>query len=514
MTITHQPWRTKTLLLCALLWAGASAKAMAQPLPPAVQTALVSARIPPDALSVLVAAANGQAAPRLSHRADAPMNPASVMKLVTTYAALDLLGPAFVWHTPVWLDGPVVGGVLKGNLVIQGQGDPKLVLERLWLLLRRVQGLGVQRIAGHIVLDRRAFAVPSAHPGDFDGEPLRPYNAAPDALLLNFTSLMMTFTPDANGLHARVQIDPPLAGVQLPTQVPLSKNGACNDYRAALKADFSDPGRIQFSGNYPLACGEKVWPVAYADPASYNARAIEGLWRSMGGRLDGDVVEGVAPALAPTFELSSPTLAEVIRDINKFSNNVMAQQLFLTLGLPPQTANGGNDSNRANGIFQEASPSEPSSQVPRGQPGPAATRVATPESARNAVRQWWLRRINPANAPVIDNGSGLSRQSRISAQQLGQLLQVAYASPNMPELMSSLPIAGVDGTLKRSRAGSASAHLKTGSLREVTALAGFVHGASGKRYVLVAIVNHPNAGAARPALDALVDWVAADNQRP
>ncbi|HSO45579.1 MAG TPA: D-alanyl-D-alanine carboxypeptidase, partial [Rhodoferax sp.] len=227
------------------------------------------------------------------------------------------------------------------------------------------------------------------------------------------------------------------------------------------------------NGSYPASCGEKVWPIAYADPASYNARAIEGLWRSMGGQLTGTVRNGTAPQAPATFELISPTLAEVIRDVNKFSNNVMAQQVFLTLGLPAP---------------------------------------ATTESSRAAVRQWWQRRISATDAPTIDNGSGLSRQNRISAQQLGQLLQMAYASPHMPELMSSLPLVGVDGTLKRSRASSASAHLKTGSLKEVTALAGYVHAASGKRYVLVAMVNHPNAAAVRPALDALIDWAVMDNQ--
>lgn len=465
-----------------------------QTVPMPVRAALERAQVPLDAISLLVLDADGKEAPRLSHRSDVPMNPASVMKLVTTYAALDLLGPAFVWRTPVWLDGPVVSGVLKGNLVIQGQGDPKLVLERLWLLLHRVQGLGVQRIAGNIVLDRRAFAVPPANPGEFDGEPLRPYNTAPDALLLNYKSLVMTFTPEANGSVARVQIDPPLAGVHWPNQVPLSKNGTCGDYRVALKADFSDPKRLLFGGSYPRDCGEKVWPVAYADPASYNARALEGLWRSMGGRLDGEVREGAAPEAPPTFELSSPPLAEVIRDINKYSNNVMAQQVFLTLGLPGSNANGADGGHLASGINTPP--------------------VTTAESAREVVRQWWQRRISPGNVPVIDNGSGLSRHNLISAQQLGQLLQVAYTSPQMPELMSSLPLVGVDGTLKRSRAGVASAHLKTGSLREVTALAGFVHGTSGQRYVLVAIVNHPNAGAVRPALDALIDWAVVDNQRP
>ena len=458
--------------------------ALAQPVPPDVQAALTRAQVPLDSVAMLVVEANGKAMPRLSHRAGVPMNPASVMKLVTTYAALDLLGPAYTWRTSVWLDGPVEAGTLKGNLVIAGQGDPKLVLERLWLLLRRLQGMGVQRIAGNIVLDRRAFEVPPTHPGDFDGEPLRPYNVTADALLLNYKSMVLTFTPDANGTVARVLVDPPLAGVQMPTQVPLSPGNNCDEYRATLKADFSDPLRIRLAGTYPSACGEKVWSVAYVDPASYNARALEGLWRHMGGRLDGVVVDGAAPATAPTYDMVSPPLAEVIRDINKFSNNVMAQQLFFTLGLVTRRADDWT-----------------------GQ-------LATPESAREALRQWWLRRISAQDVPSIDNGSGLSRLSRISAASLAQMLQTAYASPNMPELMSSLPILGRDGTLKRSQVGSGNAHLKTGSLRDVSALAGYVHAASGKRYVLVAMVNHANANAVRPAFDALIEWAVMDNQRP
>jgi serine-type D-Ala-D-Ala carboxypeptidase/endopeptidase (penicillin-binding protein 4) len=464
--------------LFSLLSSLGSVSAQAQALPGTVQTSLKRAQVPADAVAFLVLDADGRAPPRLSHRADQPMNPASVMKLVTTFAALDLLGPAYTWRTPVWVSGPVVNGVLQGSVFIQGQGDPKLVLEKLWLLLRRLQGLGIYTIAGDIVLDSSAFELLATDPAEFDGEPLRPYNTAADALLLNFKSVVMTFAPDPPTNIARVQYDPPLWGVQLPASVPLSagKPGvaeACGDYRGGLKADFSDPRRIRFNGSYAASCGEKVWPIAYADPASYNAHAIEGLWRSMGGLLTGAVRAGRAPQAPATFEMTSPPLAEVIRDINKFSNNVMAQQVFLTLGLPTP---------------------------------------ATAESARTAVHQWWQRRISASDVPAVDNGSGLSRQSRISAQQLGQLLRVAYASPTMPELMSSLPLVGVDGTLKRSQASNASAHLKTGSLKDVTALAGFVHAASGKRYVLVAMVNHPNAGAVRPALDALIDWAVIDNQ--
>ena len=434
--------------------------------------ALTRAKVPQDAITVLLMDVQGQGAPRLNHRTGVPMNPASVMKLVTTYAALDLLGPAYSWSTPVYLEGAVRDGTLFGNLYIKGQGDPKLVLERLWLLLRRVQGLGIHTIAGDVVLDRSALDVPDTNPSSFDGEPLRPYNAAPDALLINYKSVVMTFTPDRTDNSAHVQFDPPLYGVQMQATVPLS-TGDCGDYRGALRADFSDANRIRFGGSYPASCGEKVWPVAYMDPKSYGVRAVQGLWQDMGGKLSGTVRYGTTPptiaAGKPAFEVTSASLPEVIRDINKFSNNVMAQQVFLTLGT---------------GSF---------------------------ESSRAAVQRWWKERISADDIPVLDNGSGLSRQERITAQALGKLLQTAYRSPLMPELMASLPISGVDGTLRRvkSRA-QGSAHLKTGSLSNVVAVAGYVHAPSGKNQILVAIINHANANAARPAIDVLVEWAAKD----
>ena len=493
--------------------------AWGQALPPEVAAALVRAKVPLDAVALLVVDAEGKRAPRLSHRVGVAVNPASVMKLVTTYAALDLLGPAYSWRTPVFVEGAVRDGTLYGNLYIQGQGDPKWVAERLWLLVRRVQGLGIRKIAGDIVLDGRAFEAVDGDAARFDGEPLRPYNTAPAALLINFKSVIMTFAVDRTTKLAQVQFEPPLAGVQLQTSVPLSQevigmngvnasngsngsNGgvaktamatqACGDYRSALKADFSDATRIRFAGTYPASCGEKVWSVAYADPLSYSVRAVAGLWHEMGGQLAGTVREGrvpvVTPPLQPVFELSSPTLAEVVRDINKFSNNVMAQQLFLTLSLPVR------------GLSDQAS-------------DVSAVPVASRDSSREIVRRWWQERIGePEDAPLIENGSGLSRTDRISAQALARLLQSAYKSPLMPELMASLPIAGVDGTLKRSRANALGrAHLKTGSLRDVAAIAGYVHGTSGKRWVLVAIANHPNANAARPAFEALLDWAVKDN---
>ncbi|NDH54026.1 MAG: D-alanyl-D-alanine carboxypeptidase/D-alanyl-D-alanine-endopeptidase [Betaproteobacteria bacterium] len=479
-------WVPIGLSTCVVLGISAC-DAIAQPLPAEVALALQRAKLPLDAVAMLVVDAQGGSPARLSHRATVAMNPASVMKLVTTFAALDLLGPAFVWTTPVYIDGSVRDGTLFGNLVIKGQGDPKLVVERLWMLLRRVQGLGIRSIRGDIILDNSAFALAESDPGRFDGEALRPYNATPDALLLNYKSLVMRFVPDRSANVALVQVEPPLAGVTVQPGVALA-GGDCSDYRGSLRADFSDPLRIRFSGSYPASCLERVWAVAYAEPRSYAARAVEGLWLAMGGKLIGGVRSGRAnPAAVPAFAFESPTLAETVRDINKFSNNVMAQQLFLTLSLSAPAAGGA--------LMPVAA---------EGAPG----QVATLEASRDVLRRWWQERLGGDDAPLLDNGSGLSRDERISAQALARMLQTAYRSSLMPELMSSLPIAGVDGTLRRQRSrASGSAHLKTGSLRDVVSIAGYVHAASGKRYVMVAMVNHANAEAARPAFDALLDWV-------
>ena len=403
-----------------------------------------------------------------------PVEPPSGLERVTPVAAMETMGPPFAWTTPVYLEGTARDGTVYGNLYIKGQGDPWLVIERMWLLLRRVQGLDINNIAGDIVLDRSAFETVPIDPGEFDGERLRSYNAAPDALLLNFKSVLMTFVPDRASNAAHVNFEPPLAGVQMQTHVPLSE-GPCNDYRGVLRADLSDPARIRFGGRYPASCEEKVWPLAYADPASFAVRAIEGMWREMGGQIKGKVREGQVPAgMAPAFQFASPPLAEVIRTINKYSNNVMAQQIFLTLSLQ-------------------------------------AKGVGTLAGSREVLQDWWRGRFGADDAPLLGNGSGLSRKDRISAQALARLLQYAWASPLMPELMASLPMTGVDGTLKRERwHAQGTAHLKTGSLRDVASVAGYVDAASGKRYVLVAIVNHVNANEARPAIEALVEWAVKD----
>jgi D-alanyl-D-alanine carboxypeptidase/D-alanyl-D-alanine-endopeptidase (penicillin-binding protein 4) len=456
------------------------------PLPSSVALALTQAHVPLDALSVLIAPLPQTTLPgppaqvaRLRHHAEASMNPASVMKLITTYAGLSLLGPDFTWRNRVYVDGTVSNGVLQGHLIVRGSGDPKLVLERLQALIAQIQAAGVREVRGDIVLDRSVFDIQPREPGSFDDEALRPYNAAPDGLLVNFKSLIYSFTPDPASGVARIQVEPPIAGVSLPAQVPLV-SGPCNDWRSNLRGQFGSATQVQFAGSYIAQCGPQTWPVAYAAPEQFAGRVFQALWLAAGGALTGQVREGLTPASARLLtEAPSLPLSDIVADINKFSNNVMAQQLFLSL----------------------------SSQ--NNQP-------ARFDASRQKLLQWWHSTLPDQPAPVLENGSGLSRHERSSAAALTRLLQLAAHGPHAQVFQNSLGLAGVDGTVARLKdrkpqaAAIGQAWLKTGSLRDVISLAGYVQGDSGQRYTLVAIVNHANASASRPALDHLLEWTVHD----
>jgi D-alanyl-D-alanine carboxypeptidase/D-alanyl-D-alanine-endopeptidase (penicillin-binding protein 4) len=403
-----------------------------------------------------------------------PLNPASTMKLVTTQAALQLLGPAYTWKTAAYLTGSQRSDVVDGDLVIRGGGDPRLLMEDLWLLLRQIRNKGIRQINGDLILDRSLFEARAFDASQFDGDPLKPYNAGPDALLLNYHTFTLTLVPDQASGKARVSVDPPVAGLAI--SGPTLVEGECGNWKAAVTPSLTDDG-ITLTGTYPYACGENIW---YVHPyqmsqGRYFGAIFRQLWTEMGGTLNGQVRGGVLPVGARLVaEWQSPPLSLVIRDINKFSNNVMARQLLLS-------------------IAAQASPSP-----------------ANPETGAAAVRAWLLQRGIEAPELVIENGSGLSRVARISAYSMGRILLAAYNSPTMPEFISSLPLIANDGSMRnrlRNSPVAGRAHIKTGSLEGVSAVAGYVMAASGKRYAVVCMVNHPNAGAARDALDLVLQWV-------
>jgi serine-type D-Ala-D-Ala carboxypeptidase/endopeptidase (penicillin-binding protein 4) len=434
-----------------------------------VLKALRSVGIPPSSVGAVVQEL-GAAQPSLAVNARAAMNPASVMKLVTTFAALELLGPAYHWRTEVYLDGD--------NLVLRGYGDPKLNHESFWMLLRNLRGRGLREIRGDVLLDRSYFG-PVAEER-IDNETFRAYNVAPDALLVNFKALRFTFVPESD--RVRVFAEPALPGLEIVNSLKLA-DGGCPEGRAfrdLVQAAFqSKPPRAAFTGLYPEVCGERDLNVALHEPEDYVAGMIRSLWSEMGGSWHGAVREGAAsPAAKLIYAHESESLGEIVRDINKFSNNVMARQLFLTLAAELGGA------------------------------------PARPENARHAVRQWLDTKKIPAPELVLDNGSGLSRVERASAATIAALLQAAWRSAVMPEFVASLPIVAADGSMRKRLRGervAGQAHIKTGLLQDVRAIAGYVLDRSGRRHAVVMLVNHPRAHEAEVAVDALLNWAY---QRP
>ena len=443
---------------------------LAAELPGSVTTALREAGIPLSSVGVVVQRVDSPQA-LIRHNARQAMNPASAMKLVTTYAALELLGPAHTWKTEAWSEAPPVNGELKGNLYLRGSGDPRLALEQFSLLLRQLRQRGVAQIHGDLILDRSAFALPPHDPALFDNEPLRSYNAGPDALLVNLKSVRLTLLPDLTQKTVSVLTETPDEGLPLMNRLKLVDE-ACGDWREKFKVSVTDE-RIELQGQFPASCGEKALYLAPWAADRQVERLFRALWRELGGSLRGQVRAGVVPNNASLLtQHESPPLAEIVREVNKYSNNVMARQIFLSLD---------------------------------------AARPASSEGAQRQVLAWLSEKGVRPSELVLDNGSGLSRLERISAEGLSQLLLAAWRSPVMPELMSSLPLAGVDGTLKK-RLGERSvlgrAHLKTGYLDGARALAGYVLDRSGQRWVFVFLMNDPKSRQGKAAMDALLRWVA------
>jgi D-alanyl-D-alanine carboxypeptidase/D-alanyl-D-alanine-endopeptidase (penicillin-binding protein 4) len=459
--------------LFALTPLGAAAQSA---LPGPIARALAQAAIPESATGFYVHEI-GAAVPVVAAGAERALNPASTIKLVTTYAGLELLGPAYTWLTEAYAVGPLNQDVLTGDLVLKGYGDPKLTLENFWLLLRELRARGLREIRGDLVLDRGYFSAIEADPGRFDDQPTRPYNTVPDALLVNYKAVRLQFVPDAEARAVRILAEPAFPQVQLVNHLVLDA-APCGDWVARMKLDpqgGANGARLTFAGTYSRDCGERVRHFSVLSHQQYVLALFTQLWRELGGAFAGGVRDGATPADARRIGiLQSPALSEIVRDINKYSNNVMARHLYLTLG----AAAGGAP--------------------------------ATPDKASRAIRQWLVSKGLSAPELVLENGSGLSRVERISAANLGQLLLAAFRSASMPELMASLPVAAVDGTMRKRLSGedlAGQAHIKTGSLAGVRAIGGYVLDAKGRRMVVVMIVNHANAGNAQPIQDALLKWV-------
>lgn len=415
-------------------------------------------------------------APIFAHRADVPMNPASTMKLLTTLVALDTLGPDYRWRTQLLAEARPTGDTLTTPLYWRGSGDPRFDRDGLADLLRTLRARGVQHLAGGVVLDKQVF---SSHgsAANFDHDQNEAFAVPPDGLLSHLKVVWLTLF--ARGTAVAVALDPPLAGLTVDNQLKLTE-GVCLGVKQHVSLTVQGT-RLTLSGKLPATCdGERLYASVF-DHDQYQQALFRSVWQEVGGMLTGDITVGRTPANSVTLAShDSPTLGEVVREVNKFSNNTMARQLLLTLGV----------------------------QQPRT--GDTLT------DGKAVVRQWLTSHGLTLPELVLENGAGLSRRERISAAGLGQVLQQGAASPYAPEFLASLPIAARDGTLRRRFVGqSIAARLKTGSLNGVRTLAGYVKAADGQSYVLVILASRPEGSPLNPALDALVAaLIAQPRQQP
>lgn len=461
------------LLLPALV-ARAEPVTTAAALPASVQAALQKAQLSPANVAIYTRAV-GSTQPTIALNSDTPMNPASVMKIFTAFAALDAFGPAATWDTIARSDGELRDDGLHGNLYLQGSGDPLLDLKRLTVFFNRLHQLGIERIHGDIVLDNGALALPAHDPGAFDQRPLRPYNSGPDGLLVHFNTLGLLLIPGARANDPVTALpEPALAAPKLDNQIRTGAGG-CGTWYGQLTAKL-EGDTLHLGGKLPAACGQRLWGLAPLSPSRYAAEAVRTLWSQTGGRLSGQVRHGDTPMNARRLLTeTSPSLTEILREMNKWSSNLIARQLFALVG-------------------QQANPE-------------STDAVA---SARDAMRAILARHGVDTRGFVIDNGAGLSRRARASARTIGETLFAAWRSPWMPEFTASLPIAGEDGTARRLTKNSSAqghAHLKTGTIDHVRAMAGFVLDRHGQRHILVFLANAPNAHAALPVQNALIEWL-------
>jgi len=455
-------------------------------LPPAVQEALDRAGVPADALAAIALPLHWWGR-RWEHGADRPMPPASTMKLVTSVVALDRLGPGHRGRTELLSAAPVDAGVLRGDLALRGGADPDLGWLQLHELLDELRALGIREIAGDILLDRTLFRPARIDQGlpPFDEAPDAAYNVVPDALQLAGNLTTIELAADASGVRARTV--PALDGVEITSRMAPAA-GRCSDWRGDwLATEVQDDGRtlrIELRGGVPADCTVRA-ELQLIDRTRLAGILLRSLWTRLGGSWHGSVREAAAPQGARLLaRRESRPWGEVLRQMNKGSDNAHTRLLYLQLGAAAMAA-------------------EP--QAP------------TLELAAREVRRWFTEHAIGTDGLALDNGSGLSRGERITPRQLALVLKNGHAGPHAPELLASLPVAGVDGTMRNRLKGSPAAgwaRLKTGTLRDVAALAGFVHDDGGRPWVLVAMVHHDQAGWARPALDALADWIARGRPLP
>lgn len=448
-------------------------------LPSSIQDVLDKWDVPAEAVSVLVQA-RGEAYPRLRVNANTPRNPASVMKLFTTYAALEALGPGHTWETRVHAGGPVRDGRLQGDLWFQGGGDPFLTAEDFWSLLGAIRRRGIDTIDGDLVFDTSRFAAAERDPGAFDNRPYRAYNQPPHPLLVNLNAIKFELESLHTGSEVRVSMHPPLGNLPVENRLRTDPDAWCGAYR--WHVDYRVDGSVDspfavLEGRHGVDCGPRRLHRVGLPVETYVHSLFDALWTHWGGEFTGRwrTDTWVNATAEPLARHESRPLADVVRITNKFSNNVMARHLALTI---------------------------------------AAERGMQPASeadGRAALLEVLADQGLTLDGFHLDEVAGLSRDNRMTVAHVTALLDHALDSLVMPEFLASLPVAGVDGTLRNRFSGDPEAgriRAKTGSINHVSGIGGYVRNRDDETLVVAVLINHRDAhrGSGTAVQNAVLQW--------
>jgi len=445
-------------------------------LPATVRSILNLRQIPYDTLSVQVTDLdNGETV--LGWQQEVSRNPASTMKLVTTLVALDVLGPSFRWKTDVYALGDVVDGRLEGDLLLKGHGDPYLVTERVWQMLRSINQVGIREVSGDLLLDDSYFDVVPQNPADFDHQPLRAYNVGPNALLMNFKVVRYWFEPNLAANTVRVVLDPQLENLRVENRLSLS-DSSCRGYQRGISITPNEGNDTMIlDGRFPNRCRRYAMDRTVLDHNAFAYGLVASLWKESGGVLEGSWRKALAPeGIEPLVSFSSLSLTDLITRVNKHSNNVMTRQILYTLSAEVQ-----------------------------GAPG-------TEQGGREVISKWLAENVPDVDSLLLENGAGRSRNVRINARDFSSILRYAWRQPYMPEFSSSMALSGHDGTLSNRFDDynlTGQAHLKTGSMDHVAAIAGYMQSRSGRRFSVVVLQNHEDIhrGPGVEVQTALLRWL-------
>lgn len=459
-----------------VVFCGWSLWGLAQGVPSEVREMWRAQGLRDEDLSVVVQAVDREL-PLVSLNADVLRTPASLAKLWTTAAGLWYLGSDYVWSTDFYVESlPDSSGVLYGDLYVVGGGDPFLVEERLAEMIEDLQRLGIRHIVGDLVLDDSLFYLSEVERDafSFDGKGFAAYNAIPSPLMVNFRTVRLDFEVREGKLE--VSLFPNIKNWQVINEMDLvsgecSKNFIVNP--RLVRDDFGYAS-LYLSGRFSRDCGKREFLAVMGEDSEQFYYLFYDLWLASGGIFEGSGRLGRPPEGARLFYqgLSLP-LAEQIKSMNRLSNNVMTRQLLLTLGAERY--------------------------------GRPASLVKGREAVLEVLRDFDV----PVEGMFLDNGSGLSREAKMSARSLAVLLHRLYGDA---VFWDSLAVAGKSGTLSRRYRGENLAERvvgKTGTIDEVLGFAGYVEAQSGAVYVVVVIANGKNVAKSRAFQDALFKWVYA-----